>query len=108
VSKAIERLAELNGSELEDASRVGKELGFPDLDDPVEPRGHRLLSMVGRLPDNVREVIVRQFGSVRAILSASEEKLIGVEGVGATRAKQLRSFLHRLETAAHEWEPVLD
>ena len=108
VNKAIERLAQLNGSELEDASRVGKELGFPDLDDPVEPRGHRLLSMVGRLPDHVREVIVKQFGNVRTILSASEEQLIGVEGVGATRARQLRSFLHRLETAAHEWEPVLD
>ena len=34
--------------------------------------------------------------------------LVAVEGVGETRAKQLLGFFHRLEAAAHEWEPVLD
>ncbi|HEX9847824.1 MAG TPA: DNA integrity scanning diadenylate cyclase DisA [Acidimicrobiia bacterium] len=108
VDRTIERLGELTGSDLEDPSMVGKELGFPELDDPAEPRGHRLLAQVGRLPDNVREDIVRQFGSVSKLLRASEAQLIGVEGVGETRARQLLNFFHRLETAAHEWEPMLD
>lgn len=108
VDRAVERLSELSGSELEDPTRVAKELGFSDLDDPADARGHRLLSQVGRLPDGVREDIVRYFGSVDRILKASESQLIDVEGVGDTRAKQLMSFFHRLETAAHEWEPVLD
>jgi diadenylate cyclase len=108
VDRALERLAELSGSELEDPARVAKEIGFSDLDDPADARGHRLLSQVGRLPDAVREDIVRYFGSVNKILRASESQLIDVEGVGDTRAKQLQSFLHRLEAAAHEWEPVLD
>lgn len=108
VDRALERLADLSGSELEDPARVAKEMGFSDLDDPADARGHRLLSQVGRLPDGVREVIVRHFGSVDRILRASESQLIAVEGVGETRAKQLLSFFHRLETAAHEWEPVLD
>lgn len=108
VDRALDKLAELNGQELEDPHRVAKELGFSDLDDPADARGHRLLSQVGRLPDSVREDIVRHFGSVTRLLRASETQLIDVEGVGDTRAKQLLSFFHRLEAAAHEWEPVLD
>ena len=108
VERALERLHELSGSELEDPSRVAKELNFSDLDDPADARGHRLLSQVGRLPDAVREDLVRHFGSVNRILSASEPQLISVEGVGDTRAKQLLNFFNRLEAAAHEWEPVLD
>jgi DNA integrity scanning protein DisA with diadenylate cyclase activity len=63
---------------------------------------------VGRLPESVREDIVRHFGSVTKLLRATEAQLIDVEGVGETRAKQLLSFFNRLEAAAHEWEPVLD
>jgi diadenylate cyclase len=108
VDRALGRLAELSGPDLEDATRVAKELGFSDLDDPADARGHRILSQVGRLPDSVREDIVRHFGSVTKLLHASESQLISVEGVGETRARQLSSFLRRLESAAHEWEPVLD
>ncbi|HEX6219742.1 MAG TPA: DNA integrity scanning diadenylate cyclase DisA [Acidimicrobiia bacterium] len=108
VNRALERLDALSGEDLDDSARVAKELGFSDLDDPAEARGHRLLSQVGRLPDSVREDIVRHFGSVTRLLRASEEQLIDVEGVGETRAEQLLNFFHRLEAAAHEWEPVLD
>lgn len=108
VNRALESLDELSGEDLDDPARVAKELGFSDLDDPAEPRGHRLLSMVGRLPDPVREDIVRHFGSVTRLLRVTEDQLISVEGVGETRAEQLLNFFHRLEAAAHEWEPVLD
>lgn len=108
VDRAAVRLRELSGSELEDPARVAKEIGFSDLDDPADARGHRLLSQVGRLPDSVREDIVQHFGSVNDILRASESQLIDVEGVGDTRAKQLLGYFQRLETAAHEWETVLD
>jgi diadenylate cyclase len=108
VDRALHGIEGLSGSELEDAAMVARELGFSDLDDPADARGHRLLSLVGRLPDSVREDIVRYFGTVNKLLRASEPQLIDVEGVGDTRAKQLLSFFHRLEVAAHEWEPVLD
>lgn len=108
VDRALEKLEELSGQDLEDSQRVAKELGFSDLDDPADARGYRLLSQVGRLPDSVREDIVRYFGSVTRLLRAAEKQLIDVEGVGDTRAKQLLSFFRRLEAAAHEWEPVLD
>jgi diadenylate cyclase len=108
VGRALERLDELSGPELEDASRVAKELGFSDLDDPAEARGHRLLSKVGRLPDAVREDIVRYFGSVTRLLRATEEQLIDVEGVGETRSEQVLSIFTRLVAESLEWEQVLD
>lgn len=108
VDKASGILSDLTGHELEDSGRVAKELGFSDLDDEADGRGHRLLSHVGRLPEGVREEIVKHFGSVSRLLKASEEQFTSVEGVGDTRARQLRGFLQRLESAAHEWEPVLD
>jgi diadenylate cyclase len=108
VQKALDAVSELTGNELEDPSRVGKELGFPDLDDPVEPRGYRILSQAGRLPDQVRDDIVRHFGSVSNLMAADEEALIRVEGVGETRAGQLRAFFDRLRDSVSEWEPVLD
>lgn len=92
VDKALETLDTISATELEDPSRVGKELGFPELDDPAEPRGHRILSKVARLPENVRDEIVREFGSVAKLLAAGESDFLRVEGVGETRAKQLRAF----------------
>lgn len=108
VQRAVETIHELTGPEIDDPSRVGKELGFPDLDDPVEPRGHRILAQVGRLPDSVREDIVRYFGSVSKLLNATEDQLTSVENVGETRASQLKAFLDRLHARASEWETVLD
>lgn len=108
VDRALERLVDLSGSDLEDPARVGKELGFPDLDEQATARGHRVLAQVGRLPDSVREEIVKHFGSVTKVLNASEDRLRNVEGVGDARATQLRSFLDRLQSTTHEWEPILD
>jgi diadenylate cyclase len=87
---------------------VGKELGFPDLDDPADPRGYRILSQVGRLPDSVRDDIVRHFGSASRLLRSDVGELLAVEGVGETRAGQLRAFFDRLLDKVDEWEPVLD
>ena len=108
VQRAIDEIEALSVIELGDPAQVAKALGFPDLDDPAEARGHRVLSQVGRLPDSVREDIVRYFGTVSKVLRASEDQLLGVEGVGDTRAEQLMNFFERLQAQALEWEPVLD
>ena len=97
------------GTELEDPSSGWQELGFPDLDDPAEPRGYRILSQVGRLPEPVRDDIVRHFGSISKLSPCHcAANLTSVEGVGETRAGQLRAFFDRLLESAHEWEPVFD
>ena len=108
IRQAMEDLSAMTASDLEDPSRVGKEVGFPDLDDPADPRGYRLLSQVGRLPDSVRDDIIRHFGSASSLLDARVDDLLGVEGVGETRAGQLRAYFDRLRDTADQWEPVLD
>jgi len=108
IRQAMEDLSAMTAADLEDPSRVGKEVGFPDLDDPADPRGYRLLSQVGRLPDSVRDDIIRHFGSASSLLDARVDDLLGVEGVGETRAGQLRAYFDRLRDTADQWEPVLD
>ncbi len=108
VGKASDVLGTLPGSDFEELARIGKEIGFPEIDDPAEPRGHRILSQVGRLPDHVRDDLVRHFGSLRRILRASQDDLTAVEGVGETRAEQLRSYFDRLQLMADELEPLSD
>ena len=108
VDRALEALDSLSPTDLEDPSRVGKELGFPDLDDPAEPRGHRILSKVARLPESVRDEIVREFGSVAKLIAADQSDFHRVEGVGETRARPLHAFFDRLQSSAQEWEAVLD
>jgi diadenylate cyclase len=106
VERAQEKLAELQGSDFEDLSRIGRELGFADIDDPAEPRGHRILSQAGRLPDPVRNDLVRHFRTLGRILRADKDELISVEGVGETRADQLLTYFERLQSMAEEWEPL--
>jgi len=108
VRRALDALTTLTGTELEDAGRVCKEMGFPDLDDPADPRGFRLLSQVGRLPDPVRDDIIKHFGPESRLLHATAGELLSVEGVGETRAGQLRAYFDRLLDTAHEWDPVFD
>lgn len=108
VTRAVDTLSALTGTDLEDVNKIGKELGFPDVDDPAEPRGHRILSRAGRLPEGNRVDLVRHFGSLGRVLGADQNELTTVEGVGDTRANQLRSYFDRLETLASEWEPLVD
>jgi DNA integrity scanning protein DisA with diadenylate cyclase activity len=56
----------------------------------------------------VRDDIIRHFGSATTLLDARVDDLLGVEGVGETRAGQLRAYFDRLRDTADQWEPVLD
>jgi diadenylate cyclase len=105
VSEASEALMLLEDQDLEDLTTVGKAAGFPDLDEPAHPRGMRLLAKVGRLPEPVREELLRHFRSLDRMLTASPNELEEVEGIGAARANMLRRHFDRWRTAASTWEP---
>jgi len=98
---AIENgLATLDASELLDLSRIASTLGLPgasdNLDTPVAPGGYRLLSKVPRLPEVVRDRIVKHFGSLQKLLAASVDELLTVEGIGEQRARAVREGMSRL------------
>jgi diadenylate cyclase len=105
VSESLEALTLLSDQDLEDMATVGKAAGFPDLDEPAQSIGLRLLSKVGRLPESVREELVGHFKSAEAMVTASAAELEEVEGIGSARAAMLRRYFDRWRAAAATWEP---
>ena len=99
--KAAERLAELSARELVDPERYVELLGYANGGDPLDlsvaPRGFRVLSHIPRVPEAVVRHVVRDLGSLDAIVRASYRDLERVEGVGAVRAKEIREGLRRLQ-----------
>ena len=101
VEKAAALLAQLTARELVDPERYVELLGYPGgtdpLDRPVDSRGFRVLSRIPRVPESVVRQLVRDLGSLDAIVRASHRELERVEGVGAVRAKEIRDGLRRLQ-----------
>ncbi len=99
---ALERLATLSTDALLDPKAVAAELGLVrgdlavDLDRAVQPRGHRLLARIPRLPDSVIDRIVQRFGNLQKVMRATIDDLDEVEGVGEARARAIKEGLSRL------------
>ena len=95
------QIARLPHQDLLDFGRLAELLGYErkvsTLDFPVSPRGHRVLGKVPRLPKLVVQRIIHEFGGLEEILAASDEDLEAVEGVGATRAKDIREGVRRIQ-----------
>lgn len=94
-------LSRLSSTELIDLAAIARTLGLggphgDGLDDPVSPRGYRLLSQVPRLPAVVVDAVVAHCGSLQKMLSVGTEELQQVEGVGPHRARLVREGLSRL------------
>ncbi|WP_027365669.1 DNA integrity scanning diadenylate cyclase DisA [Desulfotruncus alcoholivorax] len=85
--------------DLLDLSLIARALGYPGgtgvLDQNVAPRGYRILEKIPRLPMQVVENLVREFGSLRKILGATIEELDAVEGIGEVRARSIKEGLQR-------------
>jgi diadenylate cyclase len=84
-----------------DFGRLAELLGYDrkvsTLDFPVSPRGYRVLGRIPRLPKLVVQRIIQEFGGLEEVLAASDEDLEAVEGVGSTRAKDIREGVRRLQ-----------
>ena len=105
LEQAMEGLAHLDTEMLLDMKAVAEVLHLPDgaavdLDDPVQPKGHRMLARIPRLPDAVIEAIVDRFGTLATIMRATIADLEEVEGVGDHRAKAIKDGLSRLAEAS--------
>ena len=96
----LNALSNLDSASLLDLTSVAGALGLPtdteSLDNPVQPRGYRLLSKVPRLPETVIENLISHFGGLQKLLAAGSDELRDVEGVGETRARSIRESLSRL------------
>jgi diadenylate cyclase len=101
VEGTLQRLAALPHEEVLDFGRLAELLGYDRKTSTVEftvaPRGYRALSRTPRLPRLVAQRVVQRFGDLDAILAATDAELASVEGVGETRARDIREGLRRLQ-----------
>jgi diadenylate cyclase len=106
LAEAQETISQLSHQDLLDFGRLAELLGYDrkmnTLDYPVAPRGYRVLERIPRLPKLVAQRIIHEFGGLEEILAASDADLEAVKDVGATRAKDIREGLRRLQ----EVDPV--
>lgn len=66
------------------------------LEQPVTPRGYRVLRKIPRLPMAVIENLVAAFGTLPRIVEATVEALDAVDGIGEIRAKAIKEGLAKL------------
>jgi diadenylate cyclase len=101
LDRVLQTLARLPHQEVLDFGRLAELLGYDrkmnTLDFPVAPRGYRVLGRIPRLPRLVVQKIILQFGGLEEVLAASDAELEAVEGVGETRAKDIREGVRRLQ-----------
>ncbi|MBV8691086.1 MAG: DNA integrity scanning protein DisA [Actinobacteria bacterium] len=100
LDEAMETLSSFSTEDLLDLKNVSDVLHLPsgadELDASVQPRGYRLLAKIPRLPEQVIDHIVKQFGTLQKIMRATVDDLDDVEGVGTVRARAIKEGLSRL------------
>ena len=93
-----------------DFGRLAELLGYDrklnTLDFPVAPRGYRVLGRIPRIPKLVVQKIIHELGGFEEVLAASDADLEAVDGVGPTRAKDIREGL-RTASGGRPGRPVL-
>ncbi|NMB25578.1 MAG: DNA integrity scanning protein DisA [Firmicutes bacterium] len=95
-----ETLGHWSAEDLLDLSLIARALGYgggvASLDNPVTPRGYRILTKIPRLPMPVIENLIQTFEEFPNILAATTNELDDVEGIGEVRAKAIQDGLRRL------------
>lgn len=98
--KTLDDLGSLSIMDVHDAEAVAEVFGFKDLDESAQTAGYRILDGVPGLPSGVKTGLVAKFKNLGRMMGASAEQLGLVEGVGRSRAHQLRTFFDQLQQEA--------
>jgi diadenylate cyclase len=94
-------LARMPHEDVLDFGRLAELLGYDrklnTLEFPVSPRGYRVMGRIPRIPKLVVQKIVHELGGLEQVFAADDTELAAVDGVGPTRAKDIREGLRRLQ-----------
>ena len=94
--KANNEISKLSYDELNVIEHLGNVLSKLPLDDISVSKGYRVLARLPNLPENLHDQIIQKFKTLPKLLAASPEKLYQVEGIGRSRAQQLRNYFDTL------------
>jgi len=100
LDEMLQRLMELDDDELLDTRTVAGVIVAlapdADLDQPMQPRGYRLLSRIPRMSELLAHNVIEQFGSLAKVLRSTVADLAQVPGLDETRARVIKDALGRL------------
>lgn len=94
-------LKKLSSDELLDYHSIVRILGYPStssmMEEPISPRGYRMLSKIPRLPAVIIGNLVERFGHLSHMMMATIEELDEVDGIGEVRARAIKEGLKRIQ-----------
>ncbi len=96
IKKAVDEIANLTYEELNTVQHLGSVLFMEPLDEVSVSKGYRVLGRLPGLPDNLHDSLIQKFTTLPNLLNASTEKLFEVDGIGRSRAQQLREYFDTL------------
>lgn len=97
----LRKITEIDSGDLVDLGHVARVIRLTSqpgdsLEASLTPRGLRMLNKVPRLPATIIDRLIDHFGTLQAMLGASIDDLMKVDGVGDQRARAVREGLSRL------------
>lgn len=102
LEQAIDTLSDLDMEDLLDQDKVAHALHLSghgqvdDMDAPLQPRGHRMLARIPRMPEEMADHLVAHYGSLEKLSRASVEELASVEGPTEHWALTIKDALGRI------------
>lgn len=101
IKEVKNHLKRLSSDELLESLQIIRLLGYPSansiLEEPISPRGYRMLHKIPRLPFVIIGNLVDRFGHLAHIMMATIEELDEVDGIGEVRARTIKEGLKRIQ-----------
>lgn len=101
VNEIRHSIRKLSSEELLDHQQITRILGYPQThnigDEPISPRGYRVLHKIPRLPSVIISNLIERFQYLPHIIVASIEELDEVDGIGEVRARAIKEGLKRIQ-----------
>jgi diadenylate cyclase len=101
IKEMLLTLSRSTSEELLDVHHIIRLLGYPHTssiaEEPVSPRGFRMLNKIPRLPSIIINNLVEKFGYLPQVVMATIEELDEVDGIGEVRARAIKEGLKRIQ-----------
>lgn len=101
VKKTLAELTTLLNEDLLDEQAIVKALGYGRatnlMEQSASPRGYRILHRIPRLPTQIIENVIDEYGHLSSVMVATAEQLDEVDGIGEARAKMIKDGLNRIQ-----------
>jgi diadenylate cyclase len=101
VHETMDSLKKLTSDELLENVTIMRLLGYSGniniQEEPLSPRGYRILHRIPRLPLSIIDNLVEKFRHLPHVMMATIEELDEVDGIGEVRARKIKDGLKRIQ-----------